>query len=225
MRLLLVEDSARLAELLCDAIRRAGYSLDMAASVAQLFASVAAVAYDLVIIDLGLPDGDGLDALRTLRQKGVSCPVLIVTARDRIEDRILGLDSGADDYLTKPFNNGELLARIRALLRRPAAIAGPVLRVGPLQLDERTGEVWMGDEPIELRAGEKRLLSLLMRRPDAIVAKPLIEESLSEFGRETSSNAVQILVSRLRKAIGGQGSGLRIETIHGVGYALRTDAE
>src|SRR5262249_32968528 len=134
MRLLLVEDSTRLQELLTESLNRAGYGLDAVASVADLFNSIATVQYDLIIIDLRLPDGDGLDAIRSLRSAGVSVPILIITARGSVEDRVGGLDSGADDYLTKPFNHAELLARVRALLRRPSDFQGAVLRAGNTEL-------------------------------------------------------------------------------------------
>jgi DNA-binding response OmpR family regulator len=221
MRLLLAEDNDRLQELLGEAIRRAGYRLDIVATVDGLLGSAEAVNYDLAIIDLGLPDGDGLDAIRTLRARGETAPILIITARERVDDRILGLDSGADDYLTKPFNHGEFLARVRALLRRPLVLAGPLLRAGALDHDEATGRTRLNGRDLELRASERRLLALLMRRADAIVAKPAIEEALSQFGRELSSNAVEILISRLRKAI-GSADGISIETVRGIGYVLRT---
>ena len=222
MRLLLAEDSERLLGLLCDAIRRAGYRLDTAGSIAEVLSCTETAQYDLIIVDLGLPDGDGLDAIKALRSRGNSTPILIITARDRVDDRIMGLDSGADDYLTKPFNHGEFLARVRALLRRSTPIIGPILNVGALEFDERTGQGRILGRDIELRPSEGRLLALLMRHADAIVAKSLIEQALSDFGRAISSNGVETLVSRLRKAIGEVDAGLRIETVHGIGYVLRT---
>ena len=222
MRLLLAEDSERLLGLLCDAIRRAGYQLDTAGSIAEVLTCTETAQYDLIIVDLGLPDGDGLDAITALRSRGNSTPILIITARDRVDDRIKGLDSGSDDYLTKPFNHGEFLARVRALLRRSTPIVGPILNVGALELDERTGQGRILGRDIELRPSEGRLLALLMRRADAIVAKTVIEQALSEFGRAISSNGVETLVSRLRKAIGEVDAGLRIETVHRIGYVLRT---
>src|SRR5436190_22024524 len=130
MRVLLVEDSERLRELLSEALEIGGYMVDGVATVGELFSSVAAVNYDLLIVDLGLPDDEGLDAIRTLRSSGVSKPIIIITARGDIDDRVRGLDSGADDYLIKPFNHAELLARVRALLRRPYDFQGTVLRRG-----------------------------------------------------------------------------------------------
>src|SRR5215470_15297471 len=184
MRLLLVEDNQRLSRLLAESLNRAGYGVDVVGTVAELLCSVALVPYDLSIVDLGLPDGDGLVAIRDLRNMGHGMPILVITARGSIEDRINGLDIGADDYLIKPFNHAELLARVRALLRRPTELHGPILCKG---------------KRVNLRLSERRLLALLMRRADGFVSKAAIELALSEFGREMSSNAVEALVSRTRK--------------------------
>jgi two-component system, OmpR family, response regulator len=220
MRLLLVEDSERLQELLSESLKNAGYMLDVVATVADLFSSVAAVTYDLLIIDLGLPDGDGLAAIRDLRARGIMLPILIITARGSIDDRISGLDTGADDYLTKPFNHAELLARVRALLRRPSDLQGPVLRRGKTELDQSKDEVRCSGQLVQLRLSERRLLETLMRRSGAVVAKSAIEGTLSQFSRELSPNAVEALVSRLRKALSDANSGIAIETVRGVGYRL-----
>ena len=225
MRLLLVEDSLRLQELLADPLRRAGYGLDAVGTVAELLSSVAVVQYDLIIVDLGLPDGDGLSAIRSLRSLGHSTPILIITARGSVEDRVIGLDSGADDYLIKPFNHAELLARVRALLRRPSELQGPVLKFGGVELDEARGEVAYAGKPIELRLSERRLLAVLMRRSGSVVAKSTIEDALSEIGRELSANAVEVLVSRLRKALSEGSTGVTIETVRGIGYRLRLNEE
>ena len=220
MRFLLVEDSERLQELLSESLKNAGYMLDVVATVADLFSSVAAVTYDLLIIDLGLPDGDGLAAIRDLRARGIMLPILIITARGSIDDRISGLDTGADDYLTKPFNHAELLARVRALLRRPSELQGPVLRRGKTELDQSKDEVRCSGQLVQLRLSERRLLETLMRRSGAVVAKSAIEGTLSQFSRELSPNAVEALVSRLRKALSDANSGIAIETVRGVGYRL-----
>jgi len=225
VRLLLVEDSLRLQELLADPLRRAGYGLDAVGTVAELLSSVAVVQYDLIIVDLGLPDGDGLSAIRSLRSLGHATPILIITARGSVEDRVIGLDSGADDYLIKPFNHAELLARVRALLRRPSELQGPVLKFGGVELDEARGEVSCLGKPIELRLSERRLLAVLMRRSGSVVAKSTIEDALSEIGRELSANAVEVLVSRLRKALSEGSTGVTIETVRGIGYRLRLNEE
>ena len=177
--------------------------------------------YDLIVVDLGLPDGDGLGAIRTLRSMGHSSPILIMTARGSVEDRVIGLDSGADDYLSKPFNDAELLARVRALLRRPSEMQGPVLKCGGVELDEARGEVSCSGEPIGLRLSERRLLAVLMRRSGRIVLKSTLEDALSEIGRELSANAVEVLVSRVRKALGERSAGVTIEIVRGAGYRLR----
>jgi two-component system response regulator TctD len=217
---LLAEDSERLQELLSESLKQAGYMLDVVATAAELFSSVAATKYDLLIIDLGLPDGDGLSAIRDLRATGMSVPILIITARGSIDDRIVGLDSGADDYLIKPFNHAELLARIRALLRRPSELQGPVLRRGRTEFDQAKDEVRCSGRSIQLRLSERRLLAELMRRSGAVVAKSAIEGTLSQSSRDLSPNAVEALISRLRRALSDAGSGIVIETVRGVGYRL-----
>jgi two-component system response regulator TctD len=217
---LLAEDSERLQELLSESLKQAGYMLDVVATAAELHSSVAATKYDLLIIDLGLPDGDGLSAIRELRATGMPVPILIITARGSIDDRIVGLDSGADDYLIKPFNHAELLARIRALLRRPSELQGPVLRRGRTEFDQAKDEVRCSGRSIQLRLSERRLLAALMRRSGAVVAKSAIEGTLSQFSRDLSPNAVEALVSRLRKALSDAESGIVIETVRGVGYRL-----
>jgi two-component system response regulator TctD len=220
MRLLIVEDNLRLQELLAASLKGAGYGVDVASTVADFLGSVAAAQYDLVIVDLGLPDGDGLSGIRTLRQQGQSMPVLVITARGSIEDRVSGLDGGADDYLIKPFNHTEFLARVRALLRRPSELHGPVLCRGDLELDEAKGQVRYAGAPLNLRLSERRLLAILLRRGSGVVPKSAIESALSEFGREVSANAVEAVVSRTRKALADAGSRIVIETTRGIGYQL-----
>jgi two-component system OmpR family response regulator len=225
MRILLVEDNLRLQELLTEALRGAGYGVDAVSTVAELLSSARATKYDLLIVDLMLPDGDGLDAIRLLRSENLSVPILIMTAKGSIEDRIGGLDAGADDYVIKPFNHGELLARVRALLRRSSEVVGPILRKGKLELDEAAAEVRCFDKPVDLRLSERRLLAMLMRRNGRVVEKHSIEAAMSGFGREISSNAVEALVSRLRKSLEGVEAGIVIETVRGVGYRLKEKSE
>jgi DNA-binding response OmpR family regulator len=183
------------------------------------------VQYDLIIVDLGLPDGDGLAAIRGLRSSGHSMPILIITARGSIEDRVIGLDSGADDYLIKPFNHAELVARVRALLRRPSELQGPVLKFGRVEFDEARGEVSCSGKPIEVRLSERRLLAVLMRRSGKLVPKSTIEDALSQIGRELTANAVEVLVSRLRKALIESDTGVTIEAVRGAGYRLHLIGE
>ena len=218
MHLLLVEDNLRLQELIEQALRGAGYRVDLATTVAELLAAAASVQYDLLIVDLMLPDGDGLDAIRTLRARRSSVPILIMTARGSIDDRVRGLDAGADDYLIKPIHQAELLAHVRALLRRPAEVMGPILRTGNTEFDEAIAEVRCAGKPVRLRLRERRLLALLMRRSGFLVSKNMIEEALSEFGREISANAIEALISRIRRSLSDARSNVVIETVRGVGY-------
>lgn len=221
MRLLLIEDSVRLQEALADSLRDAGHLLDIGGTVAELEANARAIDYDLIILDIGLPDGDGLTALRALRAEGNRASVLVITARDAVDDRILGLDSGADDYMVKPFNHAELLARIRALRRRSPEIREAVLKVGNTVLDENSGDISTENGAVDLRPSEKRLVTLLMRRNGKLLSKTTLEDELSELGRERSANAIEVLMSRARKALAEKGSDIVIETVRGVGYILR----
>ena len=223
MRVLLVEDSDRLQQLLAESLRSSGYSVDLVGTAAQFRTNATAIKYDLIVLDLGLPDEDGLIAIKTLRSHGLTTPILIITARGSIEERVTGLDSGADDYLTKPFNHGELLARARALLRRPLQVLSPSLREGNTEIDEAKSEVRCSGRTVDLRLSERRLLALLMRRAGRVVAKSAIEEALSEFDRELTANAIEALVSRLRKALNNNDSGIAIDTVRGVGYRLREE--
>ena len=220
-RLLLVEDSVRLQELLGESLRGADYPVDVVGTLGEAHVATATVNYDLLIVDLGLPDGDGISLIHESRAAGCSTPILVITARAEVDARIAGLDSGADDYLVKPFSHLELLARIRALLRRPRDVRKPIIQIGRLVFNETTSEVRADGQLLELRAAERRLLGMLMRHAENIVPKASIEERFSEFGRELSGNAVEAHVSRLRKALDESHSGVIIETIRGVGYALK----
>jgi len=220
MRLLLVEDSARLRELLSESLRGADYPLDIVGTASEFRAAIGLTDYDLLIVDLGLPDGDGLALIRQAREAGSTTPVLVITARATVDDRVAGLDGGADDYLVKPFNHTELLARVRALLRRPRALREPTLQVGNLVYSERTGEILVEGKLLDLRPSERRLLALLIGRAGRVVPKADIEEGLSGSGRELSPNAVETVISRLRKATDEGRAGIVIETVRGIGYML-----
>jgi two-component system OmpR family response regulator len=220
-RLLLVEDSVRLQELLGESLRGADYPVDVVGTLGEGRAAAASVNYDLLIVDLGLPDGDGISLIHESRKSGCGTPILVITARAGVDARIAGLDGGADDYLVKPFSHLELLARIRALLRRPRDVREPIIQIGCLLFNEMTSEVRVDGRLLDLRAAERRLLGVLMRHAEHIVPKVSIEERFSEYGRELSGNAVEAHVSRLRRALDDAHSGVVIETIRGVGYALR----
>jgi len=221
MRILLIEDSSRLRELLCEAIRDAGWKIDAFALAQEGRAALEGTDYDLMLLDLGLPDEDGVTFLRALRAAKVQMPVLVLTARGAVDERIAGLDAGADDYLVKPFHNGELIARIRALTRRAPVTVMPVLEFAALQYDIASRRVTCGDAEIALAPSEKSLLELLMRNGGQVVPKPKIEHAFSEFGDERSSNAVELAVSRLRKKLEGHPTKALIETVRGVGYLMR----
>jgi DNA-binding response OmpR family regulator len=221
MRLLLVEDNERLRLSIGETLRRAGYLLDTVASVAEFRSASAQVPYDLFIVDLALPDGDGLELIRDLRAANCVRPVLVITARTTISERVSGLESGADDYLVKPFHQAELQARVRALLRRPPEMRPPIVRAGALELDEATGEIHVKGQAVPLRPQERRLLAVLMRRAGKTVPKSVIEMGLSEFDRELSASAIEVLVSRLRRALADAETGVAIETVRGIGYALK----
>ena len=221
MRLLLVEDSSRLRELLTEAVHGAGWRIDAVGAIEEARDAVAVAPYDLFLIDLGLPDGDGLDFIGALRRSGVKTPVLAITARGAIDERIAGLDAGADDYLVKPFNTGELLARCRALMRRAPDATPPTLTAARLTLDVASGLCACGNVDLGLAPRERMVLEILMRDVGRVVQKRKLEHALSEFGDELSSNAVELAVSRLRKKLEPHDSGVALETIRGVGYMLR----
>ncbi|WP_168879220.1 response regulator transcription factor [Rhizobium sp. P28RR-XV] len=221
MRLLLVEDSPRLRDLLAESVHQAGWRLDSVATVDAAHLAIRAVSYDLALIDLGLPDGDGLDLIRDLRRSGFIPPILVVTARSSIEDRVAALDGGADDYLVKPFNHIELLARCRALLRRRAPQYIESIIIGGLSFDPASGIVTVGDEPLSVAPRERSVLELLLRNAGRVTPKQIIESKLSEFGGDISTNAVELAISRLRRRLAPFDLPISIETIRGIGYLLR----
>ncbi|PZM10039.1 response regulator transcription factor [Rhizobium tubonense] len=221
MRILLIEDSIRLRELLCEAVREAGWRIDAFATAEEGRMALGGVEYDLLLLDLGLPDEDGLDVLKSLRQARRQIPVLVLTARGAIDERIAGLDAGADDYLAKPFHNGELIARIRALMRRSPLTTMPTLEFASLEFDLASRQVCYKGAEVPLAPSEKSLLELLMRNGGKVVSKQKMEHAFSEFGDERSSNAVELAVSRLRKKLELHPADAVIETVRGVGYLLR----
>ncbi len=220
MRLLVVEDEAVLAALLSVALQRAGFAVDAADGVRAADDCLRVASYDAAIFDLGLTDGDGLTLLARLRRSGDALPVLILTARDAPEDRVKGLDLGADDYLVKPFHMPELVSRVRALLRRPNAALGVRLELGNLMLDTPTRETTVAGVTLALPARETSLLEMLLRRAERVVAREAIEQGLYGFDTPTGSNAVEVAVHRLRRRLQDAAASVRVHTVRGVGYML-----
>ncbi|HEX5327850.1 MAG TPA: response regulator transcription factor [Acetobacteraceae bacterium] len=213
-----MEDEPELATLLRGALLRAGFAVDLAPGITPAKDHLAVVRYDAIILDLGLPDGEGLDLLLWLRQRRDTSPVLILTARDAPEDRVAGLDSGADDYLVKPFHMAELVSRMRALLRRPNAALGVRLELGNLVLDTTTRQGSTDGRPLLLSGRETALLELLLRRQGRIVTQEAIERSVYDFTTMLGSNAIEVLVHRLRRRLADAGATPVIHTLRGVGY-------
>jgi DNA-binding response OmpR family regulator len=220
MRLLLVEDEERLAVAVAAGLARAGFVVDPVGSAEDARAALAGVAYDVIVLDLGLPDGDGMDILRDLRRNGAATPVLILSARDALRDRVAGLDGGADDYLLKPFEMEELTARLKALLRRPSGALGLKLEVGDLSFDVAARQMEIAGRPATLSRRELLLLEHLMRRAGRVVAKEVLEERIYGFGDEVASNSLEVLVHRLRRKLTDAGAVAAIHTVRGLGYLL-----
>ena len=220
-RVLVVEDELKLALALEEGLRRAQLTVDLAHDGEEALDFARTVRYDALVLDVLLPRVDGLEVCRRLRGAGALTPILMLTARDTVPDRIAGLDSGADDYLVKPFALGELLARLRALLRRNAAHKEGILRLAELSLDPATRVVRWADRRLELTPREYRLLETLLRRPGWIVSRELIVESVWGFDYPDSSNLVEVYVGRLRRKLGAIGAPALIWTARGVGYRLQ----
>jgi two-component system OmpR family response regulator len=223
MRVLVVEDDVKMAAAIRRGLRFEGVVVDLAGGGEEAIRRVGATEYDAVLLDVMLPDIDGFETCRRLRRQGVWVPILMLTARDAVEDRVRGLDTGADDYLTKPFSLAELLARLRALARRGPVERPAVLEVGDLRLDPATHEVWRGEHRIELSAREFGLLEVFMRRPGQVLTQLQLLEAAWDLGYEQRSNVVEVYVRYLREKI-DRPFGLRsIETVRGAGYRLRRD--
>lgn len=214
MRILVVEDDEGIADGLAATLRGAGYAVDICSTLSGAWSALHVESFDMVLLDLGLPDGDGLDWLRRLRQEGRMLPVLIMTARDALPDRIAGLDEGADDYLIKPFDPGELLARMRVALRRSEGRASPVLRHGDLEVDPAAHTVRRAGEPVPLRAKEFALLLALLRASGQVLSRQRLEEALYGFDDALESNALEVHIHHLRRKLGNE----LVQTVRGVGY-------
>nr|WP_210296697.1 response regulator [Rhizobium sp. BK399] len=216
VRILLVEDDRMIGGAVRDHVAAANHAVDWVQNLGDADAAAGPVDYGLILLDLQLPDGSGVAFLRGLRERGLKTPVIILTARDQISDRIDGLNAGADDYLVKPFNLDELEARIMAVARRYDANPHPVVRISDIEINRPLHQISVAGETIILTSREWAVLDLLTARPGAIVPKDRIEEALYAFGSEIESNTVEVYVSRLRKKIGKD----RIRTARGIGYTL-----
>ncbi|ADE86738.1 response regulator transcription factor [Rhodobacter capsulatus] len=216
MRILIVEDDAILGAAVRDQVAADGHSVDWAMRLDQAADALAVAAYDLILLDLMLPDGRGIPFLKTLRTQGVATPVIILTALDQVSDRIEGLNAGADDYLVKPFDLAELTARIGSVARRYAGNPNPVIRLGELTIDLAARELRRAGKAVALTAREWALFELLLSRPGQIFPKRDLEDRLYSFDDEIGSNTLEVHVSRLRKKLGAQ----VIETERGLGYRL-----
>src|SRR5918992_2349605 len=218
MRLLIVEDDAPLASGLSRILEAEGHAVDVTGRGEEAVLAASKQRFDLVILDIGLPRMDGFEVLRRLRASDKPVPVLVLTARDAVDDRVRGLDLGADDYMVKPFAMPELTARVRALLRRSQAHGGPRIAHGPLALDTVARRAFLRNEPLELAAREWAVLEVLLAKVEKIVSKEAIIQAVAGWGDELSPNAVEVDVSRLRAKL--EPAGIRIRTVRGFGYML-----
>jgi DNA-binding response OmpR family regulator len=220
MRLLLVEDNERLAALISAGLAKAGFETDAFMTALEAEEASRSVTYSAMVLDLGLPDEDGLVLLRRLRAAGNTVPILILTARGGIEDRVRGLDAGADDYLVKPFAQEELIARVRAMLRRPGSLLGDALELGSLRRDTVSRQLTVGETPQLLSPREVAVLEVLLRRSGRVVPKKIVEDHLFGLSSNLGSNAVEVYVHRLRKQLAEAGADVEIHTVRGVGYLI-----
>ncbi len=216
MRVLLAEDDPDLAQQLAEVLEQAGYAVDRAPDGEEAQFLGETEPYDAVILDLGLPVIDGISVLRNWRKGGLKTPVLILTARDSWSEKVAGLDAGADDYVTKPFELEEVLARLRALIRRAAGHASPEITCGPVRLDTRNARVWVGSEPVRLTALEFKLFSYLMHHQGEVISRTELTEHIYDQDFDRDSNTIEVFVNRIRKKLGVE----LIHTVRGLGYRL-----
>jgi two-component system response regulator TctD len=223
MRVLLVEDNKELVSLLVKGLAQGGLSADSVGTVGDALHVLSTMKYAAVVLDLGLPDDDGLALLRDMRRKSDATPVLVLTARDGVTDRVTGLREGADDYLPKPFAMEELVARLQALLRRPGNLLGRQLTFGNVSLDTEGRQVMVGGSPRPFPARETAVLEILLRRGGNVAPKRLFEDQLFGLAGDIGSNAVEVYVHRLRKMLSDAGATVKIHTVRGVGYLMAED--
>jgi two-component system, OmpR family, response regulator len=217
VRVLVVEDETRLSRQLAAALSESGYAVDTAADGERADFLTRTEQFDAVVLDLGLPKIDGLTLLRRWRQAGIDVPVLVLTARGSWHEKVQGIDGGADDYVSKPFRMEEVLARLRALIRRSSGLAKPELRCGPLTLDARSARVALAGLPVKLTSHEFRVLSYLMHHPGEVVSQAELTEHIYAQSFDRDSNTVEVFIARLRRKLGAA----RIETVRGLGYRIQ----
>jgi DNA-binding response OmpR family regulator len=221
MRILVVDDDRRLSAVIKRGLLEEAYAVDLAYDGEEGEYMAEVNPYDLIILDIMLPGKDGIEICRDLRAKKVNTPILMLTAKDTVEDRVKGLDVGADDYLVKPFAFNELLARVRAMLRREGMSKSPELRVGDLTLDTLTRQVRRGERPVELTTKEYVILEYFMRHPNVVVTRTMIEEHAWDYDFDSLSNLVDVYIRRLRRKIDNEGEDSLIQTVRGAGYRLK----
>lgn len=225
MRILVVEDENAIAQFILQGLREADFAVDMVRNGQDGLDYAFNAEYDLIVLDIMLPGIDGLTMLRTLRKKGYTTPVLLLTARDTVEDRVTGLDAGADDYLTKPFAFPELLARVRALLRRPPLQTGTILQLADLEMDTVTREVRRSGQLIELSQREYTLLNYMLRHPRQVLTRTQIAEHIWNFDFVSDSNVVDVYIGYLRRKIDRGFTPALIHTVRGVGYRISAEED
>lgn len=221
MRILIVDDDRRLVAIIRRGMLEEGYAADVAYDGEEGGYLAEINPYDLIILDIMMPKEDGVEVCRNLRAKGINVPILMLTAKDAVEDRVKGLDAGADDYLVKPFAFNELAARVRALLRREAKTKSPELQVGDLVLNTVTRQARRGDREIELTTKEYAILEYFMRHPNAVITRTMIEEHAWDYDFDSFSNLVDVYIRRIRRKIDNDGEESLIQTVRGAGYRLR----
>ena len=217
MRILLIEDAVGLGEVIRDQIAAEGHAVDWVQTISHAESSLHSTHYDLILLDLTLPDGSGMDLLTRMRKSGATSSVIILTAKDQISDRIKGLNAGADDYLVKPFDLAELSARIAAVSRRYARNPNPIVKIGALEIDLTQHLIARDGVPIDLTAREWALLEAFILRPGTLLSKAQLEDHLYAFGTEIESNTIEVYISRLRKKLGRD----QLETVRGFGYRMK----
>ncbi len=222
MRILVVEDEKKLSDMIKRGLSEKAYAIDTASNGEEGQNLAESIPYDLIILDIILPKKDGIQVCLSLREKKIKTPILMLTCKDSVGDKVLGLDSGADDYLTKPFAFDELTARVRALLRRENSLVFSKLQVGDLVMDTAAKQVSRGDKTIELTAKEYEMLEYLMRHPNIIVTRTMFEEHIWNLELEGASNMVDVYIRRLRSKIDEGNEDSLIQTVRGVGYRLKT---